>query len=233
MTLTEASYVIHFDHWWNPAVMWQAEDRTHRPGQKKNVNVISFWMQDTIEEKIKRKLKDKGLLIENVIDSLATNKIDEMISTEEWLEMFGVQTDSNRYKSKSTKTIDEMLENIKSMTPIEFEEVSKEFFIRIGFTNAQVTQKSYDGGIDVYGSRVRDGEAETIVAQCKRTESVGVKVARELLGIIANNPNIHKGYIITSGSFTSECQNFANSTDKLVLINGLVFSKYLVDLGIV
>ena len=24
LTLTEASYVIHFDHWWNPAWMWQA-----------------------------------------------------------------------------------------------------------------------------------------------------------------------------------------------------------------
>jgi len=34
INLTEASYVIHFDHWWNPAVMWQAEDRAHRRGQR-------------------------------------------------------------------------------------------------------------------------------------------------------------------------------------------------------
>ena len=28
--LQEASYVFHFDQWWNPAVEHQAEDRSHR-----------------------------------------------------------------------------------------------------------------------------------------------------------------------------------------------------------
>ena len=48
LTLTAASYVIHFDHWWNPAVAWQAEDRAHRKGQTEPVNVYSFWMRGTI-----------------------------------------------------------------------------------------------------------------------------------------------------------------------------------------
>ncbi len=43
LTLTEASYVIHFDHWWNPAVMKQAEDRAHRIGQENKLTVYSFW----------------------------------------------------------------------------------------------------------------------------------------------------------------------------------------------
>lgn len=33
--LVAANYVIHFDHWWNPAVMNQATARAHRPGQTK------------------------------------------------------------------------------------------------------------------------------------------------------------------------------------------------------
>jgi SNF2 family DNA or RNA helicase len=43
LNLTEASYVVHFDHWWNPAVMWQAEDRVHRRGQTRGVNIYSYW----------------------------------------------------------------------------------------------------------------------------------------------------------------------------------------------
>jgi SNF2 family DNA or RNA helicase len=34
LTLTSSSYVIFFDLHWNPAKMWQAEDRVHRIGQK-------------------------------------------------------------------------------------------------------------------------------------------------------------------------------------------------------
>src|ERR1039458_4923326 len=33
LTLTEANYVFHYDHWWNPATMWQAEDRVHQIGR--------------------------------------------------------------------------------------------------------------------------------------------------------------------------------------------------------
>jgi SNF2 family DNA or RNA helicase len=36
LTLTSSSYVIFFDLHWNPAKMWQAEDRVHRIGQKQS-----------------------------------------------------------------------------------------------------------------------------------------------------------------------------------------------------
>lgn len=234
ITLTEASYVIHFDHWWNPAVMWQAEDRTHRPGQTKNVNVISFWMENTIEEKIKMKLQEKGLLIENLIDSLATRNIDKMISTKEWLEMFGVKTDKERYSSKSATSIEEALKKIKSVTPDEFEELTKKFFIKYGYSNARITKKSYDGGIDVFCSKTENEKTETIIAQCKRTDHVGVKVARELFGVLASNSKIDKAFLITSDEFSAECINFANiNRKKLILYNGIIFAKHLIDFNIV
>jgi SNF2 family DNA or RNA helicase len=87
LTLTEANYVFHFDHWWNPATMWQAEDRVHRRGQQKGVNVYSFLTQKTIEERINQKLIERGLLFEDVVNSLSENDIDEALSTDDWLEM--------------------------------------------------------------------------------------------------------------------------------------------------
>jgi len=121
ISLTEASFVIHFDHWWNPAVMWQAEDRAHRPGQQNKLNVYSFWMNNTIEERIKEKLYQKGLLIESVIDSLATEVIEEMISTSEWLEMLGIPNNKKRFEKDSEKTNEDILGKIKLMNPREFE----------------------------------------------------------------------------------------------------------------
>ncbi len=42
LNLTAASYVFHFDHWWNPARTSQAEDRVYRIGQKKTGLCLSF-----------------------------------------------------------------------------------------------------------------------------------------------------------------------------------------------
>jgi superfamily II DNA or RNA helicase len=91
ITLTEATYVIHFDHWWNPATMHQAEDRAHRIGQKSSVTVYSFWMKGTIEERIKKKLIEKRLLVESTVDELAVEAIENSLSTEDWLDIFGMK----------------------------------------------------------------------------------------------------------------------------------------------
>jgi SNF2 family DNA or RNA helicase len=50
LNLSRANYVLHFDRWWNPAVERQAEDRTHRIGQRKTVFVTRLICQGTIEE---------------------------------------------------------------------------------------------------------------------------------------------------------------------------------------
>jgi SNF2-related domain/Helicase conserved C-terminal domain len=91
ITLTEATYVIHFDHLWNPAKMQNAEDRTHRIGQKSSVTVYSFWMKGTIEERIKKKLIEKRLLVESTVDELAVEAIENSLSTEDWLDVFGMK----------------------------------------------------------------------------------------------------------------------------------------------
>jgi len=91
LTLTEASYVVHFDHWWNPATLWQAEDRAHRRGQTEPVHIYSFWMRETIEAQIYDKLKEKGLLFQEVMEGLSAEVVDNSITSEEWLEMLGVK----------------------------------------------------------------------------------------------------------------------------------------------
>jgi SNF2 family DNA or RNA helicase len=42
LNLTSASYVFHFDRWWNPAVEAQAEDRAHRIGQERPVHTFAY-----------------------------------------------------------------------------------------------------------------------------------------------------------------------------------------------
>lgn len=67
LTLTEASHVIHFDRWWNPAIENQATDRAFRIGQKRNVMVHKFICQGTLEEKIDSLIESKLKISKEVV----------------------------------------------------------------------------------------------------------------------------------------------------------------------
>ena len=69
VNLTEASYVIHIDRWWNPAVESQATDRAHRIGQDNNVTVHKFVSSGTYEEEIDRMIEKKKELAEEIVGS--------------------------------------------------------------------------------------------------------------------------------------------------------------------
>lgn len=78
LNLTQASHVIHFDRWWNPAVENQATDRAFRIGQKRNVLVHKMVCQGTIEEKIDAIIAEKSAMASNVLDSGAETLLTEM-----------------------------------------------------------------------------------------------------------------------------------------------------------
>ena len=69
LNLTEATHVIHFDRWWNPAVEAQATDRAHRLGQTKTVFVHSFITEGTLEEHIDEILERKARVASSLVQS--------------------------------------------------------------------------------------------------------------------------------------------------------------------
>jgi len=95
LNLTEASHVIHFDRWWNPAVENQATDRAFRIGQQRNVLVHKFICQGTIEEKIDALIDEKSQLASDLLEGGAEQKLTEM-SNEELIRM--VSLDIERAK---------------------------------------------------------------------------------------------------------------------------------------
>ena len=75
LNLTEASHVIHFDRWWNPALETQAEDRVHRIGQTRPVQVSAYLCDDTIEQRIDEILSEKRELFADVIDGVGIRSL--------------------------------------------------------------------------------------------------------------------------------------------------------------
>jgi SNF2 family DNA or RNA helicase len=67
LNLTNASYVVLYDPWWNPAVEAQAIDRTHRIGQTRTVNAYKLIAPGTVEEKIWNLQQAKSKTIKDVL----------------------------------------------------------------------------------------------------------------------------------------------------------------------
>ncbi len=67
LNLTNASYVVLYDPWWNPAVEAQAIDRSHRIGQTQTVNAYKLITPGTVEEKIWDLQQSKAQTIADVL----------------------------------------------------------------------------------------------------------------------------------------------------------------------
>jgi len=87
LNLTEASHVIHFDRWWNPAVENQATDRAFRIGQKRAVMVHKFITTGTVEEKIDAMIESKKALSKNLLEDTGELRLTEL-SNDELMKLF-------------------------------------------------------------------------------------------------------------------------------------------------
>ncbi|MDO8947996.1 MAG: restriction endonuclease [Desulfocapsaceae bacterium] len=105
---------------------------------------------------------------------------------------------------------------LQDMTWHEFETLVGEAFRRKGYSVKENYEKGPDGGVDLV---LLDG-SEKYLVQCKqwRALKVGVKVVRELYGVMASTGAVG-GFVVTSGEFTRDSKDFAQGTN-IELIDG-------------
>ena len=74
LNLQEASTVVLFDRWWNPATEDQAIHRAYRYGRRGPLDVIRFLVEDSIEERISSLLTTKSELFDEYVRSAPQDK---------------------------------------------------------------------------------------------------------------------------------------------------------------
>lgn len=82
LNLTNASYVIHLDPWWNPAAEEQATSRAHRMGQTNPVTVYRLVARGTIEEAVLALHDDKRDLASAVLEGKSDAQAGPLSSKE-------------------------------------------------------------------------------------------------------------------------------------------------------
>ncbi len=108
------------------------------------------------------------------------------------------------------------IESIRSLPWKQFEELLGEAYRRQSFAVFENPRKGADGGIDL---TIKRG-SETYLVQCKnwKTYKVGVKVVREMLGLVTAH-GATGAVVVTSGVFTREAIDFA-ATQRIELVGG-------------
>jgi len=128
----------------------------------------------------------------------------------------------------------ELLDQVKSASPLFFERLVVELLVRMGYGGTlrdagQAVGKSGDGGIDGIIKEDRLG-LDVIYIQAKRWDStVGRPEIQKFAGALQGH-RASKGVFITTSSFTSDALEFASRIDsKIVLIDGEALAKYMID----
>ena len=108
------------------------------------------------------------------------------------------------------------IQTLNEMTWQQFELLVGKYFEEKGYSVRQLALPGPDGGVDLVA--IKDGERYLV--QCKqwRSTSVGVKVVRELLGVITANGAVG-GFVVASGQFTSSAKDFVQGRN-IELIDG-------------
>ncbi len=202
LNLQEASYVFHFDRWWNPAIENQAEDRSHRLGQLSPVTVYKYICEDTIEERIDNILRQKQALFDQLVDDVSID-LQQHLTGDELFGLFGLEApEASRLKRVEPP-------RYGGMTGAEFERYLADLLRRLGWS-VELTPETRDGGIDLRASKRDQVGIETnLYIQCKnQAVPVSAEVIRELKGVL--EPNV-QGVVAAPTGFTADATRFAEN----------------------
>ena len=101
LNLQEASYVYHYDRWWNPAIEKQAEDRAYRMGQTRAVMVNRLVMTGTIEERVDKILAEKEELLTRFNEGKSGGRLATSLSDGDYFGLVGLDPALSRTAAAS------------------------------------------------------------------------------------------------------------------------------------
>ncbi|MGW2229910.1 restriction endonuclease [Streptomyces formicae] len=109
--------------------------------------------------------------------------------------------------------------SLHELSPRDLECMVATLYRSLGY-KATLTPTSKDGGRDVIVERNTPGRFDHALVECKAyTRSVGVKIARELLGVVSDE-KANRGVLVTTGKFTRSAQLLAERNPRLELVDG-------------
>lgn len=143
----------------------------------------------------------------------------------------------NAYESIREKLADEILEQLKGVSPDFFERIVVEVIVSMGYGGSrkdagQTVGRSGDGGIDGIINEDRLG-LDIIYLQAKRWQgTVGRPEIQKFAGALLGK-QARKGIFITTSDFSAEAKDYVKNLDaRIILIDGNQFARFMIDCNV-
>lgn len=162
LTITEASHVVHYGRWWNPAKESQATDRAYRIGQTRDVHVYYPIARDpqgeftSFDERLDALIDRRRRLAS---EFLAPMPGEDDLGAELLGDLLGESAEGRRDLLPPLAP-----DEIRELTAASFEALAAVLWAKADF-NTVLTPLTGDDGVDVVA--IRGGEAALI--QCKHS----------------------------------------------------------------
>jgi superfamily II DNA or RNA helicase len=253
--LKEATYVVHFDHNWNPAVRRRLERRLNPSiGPKVPINIYEFWVADTIEERLYEILAERGMLPHQVPMDTQPVELEERITLEDWLQdifevpvhptpAFKLKKQLEEAKKELEKEEDEgretlpdtamLISHVESLQPEGIISEIGQLLGALGYPETVVMEGSDEDCTDLLAWRSEKKKVERVFVRYIRAEkNVGVGEGRSVLEAMESQGNCDSAYLIVTTDFTRACKELADeSGDRLLLISGGELRRHLRIMG--
>jgi len=243
--LSEATYVVHFDHDWNPAVRWRVERRFHPDGSSPaGINIYEFWTSDTFEEPLYRLLAERQMLPGRLPSDTRPSDLEERLTFDEWLQLIlevpqmgavprlGPPIPPGTGRLPGTEVL---REHVSRLSPEELLDSVGKLMSAWGSPQTEILRGPDESGGDLLATRESDSGVERLLVRCVRgAKDVGVGEGRALLADMHNWGDCIGTYLVTTADFTPACKKLADdSQGRLALVSGVELYRHLHLLGTV
>jgi len=224
----DVSYIIKFDHWWNPISNWEFEDIfiNEEGKQKESINLFNYHVAGTLDQKMKELLAGNDLLNKNVFELMQTKYYEELISVEEWLKVFGMPVSDE----VNTEQIPEkVLENLRKTTIDNYRKMLSRLFTVLGFSNVDVLELANSNSFKIIGKSKRNGEEFLLNANVFEERKIEKKNIENILSQSSNSNN-NKVFIISRTKIPEIPSN--KIARNVTILDSMALSKLLIRVGI-
>ena len=240
-SLDPCSYILHFDHDWNPAHRRRLEQRFFPDlGPSVPLTVYELWVRGTVEEQYHRALEVRHLLASNLPQDTQPSDLDERLSFEDWRrEVFETATAPPKVakpKARGTGALPgtgTLRSRLDSLTAEELASAAEAMLALLGFDSTRRLTEPRDGGLALLACR--RGGADCRLVHCLRTgKNVGVQEARVLLDEAEQRQDCRGALLLVTSEFTPACKKLAeDSGGRLGLLSGEDLYRHFRELGVV
>jgi hypothetical protein len=223
------SYIIKFDHWWNPINNWELEDifSNEENSISESINIFHYYTLGGIDEKVREFLINGDLLNRNIYELMQPKVFEEIILVDEWLKVFDMPVNTEDTNEPKPETI---LKQLNFLSVNDFRKLLIKFFSTMGYSNLDVLESHAADSFTILGKARRNNRDFSLNASVFTKSKTDQKTFEEILSE-ASASITDKIFIITKGEIPQIENNLLR--DNITLLDGLTLSKLLLRFGLI